>query len=512
MGRETVLIRENINKSFGGVPVLKDVSFELFAGEIHALVGENGAGKSTLMKILMGVYQYDSGKYIVAGEEVRFSSPAEAQKKRVSMIYQEFGLVPYLSVTKNVLLGRMPLRAGGLINWAEARRQARYYLDMVESHQIPTEEIVSNLSMSDQQEVAIARALSYDPVVLVMDEPTSALSLGEMERLYERMRILRDRGVAIVYISHKLDEVFRIADRVTIIRDGTIVATDNINDIDAPTLIEKITGRKAKKALESEATRTQTSRDILKISNFSVEGLFSDINLTVRKHEIVGVAGLIGAGKTELAKAICGVLPKAHRVTGEYIFDGKKVEITSLNPSCAKKMGIGFVTENRLEEGMMPAQSLLFNLTLPSLSKVSRRFVLIPRLVMAMTIGIIERVIIQPSEPRKTMRLFSGGNQQKAVIGKWLATEPKLLILDEPTRGVDVGARQEIYEVIREQVRHGAGVLLLSSDLREIMEVSDRILVMRHGRIVGEAMRQQMSQERLVELVFGQEDVNNNRK
>jgi ribose transport system ATP-binding protein len=383
---------------------------------------------------------------------------------------------------------------------------------MVESHQIPTEEIVSNLSMSDQQEVAIARALSYDPLVLIMDEPTSALSLGEMGRLYERMRILRSRGVAIVYISHKLDEVFRIADRVTIIRDGTIVSTDNIGDIDAPTLIDKITGRKTKKALESEVTQTQPSQDILKISNFSVEGLFSDINLTVRKREIVGVAGLIGAGKTELAKAICGVLPKVHRVTGEYVFDGKKVEIKSINPNKAKKMGIGFVTENRLEEGMMPAQSLLFNLTLPSLSKVSRRSVISPQLAMAMTTGLIDRVVIHPPEPRKTMRLFSGGNQQKAVIGKWLATEPKLLILDEPTRGVDVGARQEIYEVIREQARHGAGVLLLSSDLREIMEVSDRIVVMRHGRTVGEAMRQQMSQEKLVELVFGQEDVNHNRK
>lgn len=509
---EVTLEMSNINKSFGGVSVLKDVSFEVSKGEVHALIGENGAGKSVLMKTLMGIHQPDSGKYIIDGKEVRFSSPADAQRKRVSMIYQEFELVPFLSVAENILLGRMPLRGGGLIDWPKTHEAAKSFLEMFGSN-IPPRAVVSSLPVGDQQEVAIARALSYDPSVLIMDEPTSALSLEEVQRLFDRVRILRDRGVAIVYITHKLEEVLRIADRVTVLRDGIVVSTNNIKDVEVGRLIEEITGKKISKTarVRAEAAYQEPSLNILELQNFNAEGLVYDINLTVGKGEIVGVAGLIGAGKSELARAICGALPKANRVTGKYIFNGKEVEIESLSPNKVNKMGIGFVSENRLAEGMIPEQSMLFNVILPSLSRVSRGFVINPRLALAMAVNVIKTVVLRPPEPKKIMRLFSGGNQQKAVIGKWLASQAQLLILDEPTRGVDVGARQEIYDVIREQARQGAGVLVLSSDLREIYQVADRILVMCRGRVVAEALRHEISEEGLLQLVFGQEEtVSNN--
>jgi ABC-type sugar transport system ATPase subunit len=504
---EVALKMIDINKSFGGVSVLKDVSFEVRQGEVHALVGENGAGKSTLMKILMGVHHYDSGKYIVGDREVKFSSPADAQQQRVSMIYQEFELVQFLCVAENILLSRMSLRRGGLIDWPKVYKEAGAYLAMLGSN-ISPRAIVSSLPASGQQEVAIARALSYDPLVLVMDEPTSALSLGEVQYLFNRVRILRNRGVAIVYISHKLDEVLQIADRVTVLRDGLVVSTNDIKDIEAGKLIEQITGKQVSKSarVRSEAAARETSQSILELRNFNAGGLIYDINLSIGEKEIVGVAGLIGAGKSELARAICGALPKATRVTGKYIFDGQEVEIQSLNPNKAKKMGIGYVTENRLLEGMQPEQSMLFNVTLPNLSRVSRGFFINARAALAMALNVIKTVVLRPPDPKKVMKLFSGGNQQKVVIGRWLAAQAKLLILDEPTRGVDVGARQEIYNVIYEQARQGTGVLLLSSDLREVWEVADRILVMREGRIVYEALHHEISEERLLQLVFGQKE------
>lgn len=508
---QIALKASNINKSFGSVNVLKDVSFEVSKGEIHALVGENGAGKSVLMKTLMGIHQPDSGKYIVGGKEVRFSSPADAQRKRASMVYQEFELVPFLSVAENISLGRMPLRRGGLIDWPKVRETAKTYLEMLGSNVYP-QALVSALSVSDQQEVAIARALSYDPLVLIMDEPTSALSLEEAQRLFVRIRSLRDRGVAIVYITHKLEEVLQIADRVTVLRDGVVISTNNIQDVEVGKLIEEITGKKICKSAEvaGETACKGPSQPILELHNFTAEGFFCDVNLTVSENEIVGVTGLTGAGKSELARAIFGALPKGTRVTGRYIFSGKEVKIKSLSPSTAKRMGIGFVSENRLADGVLLERSMLFNVTLPNLNTVSNWFVINPRSALAMAINVINTVAIRPPEPKKTMSLFSGGNQQKVVIGKWLASKARLLILDEPTRSVDVAARKEIYDMIRQQAAKGGGILILSSDLREVWGICDRILVMRRGRTVSEALRNEISEERLLQLVFEQEEKGQN--
>jgi len=503
---EVALQMTGVNKSFGGVRVLKDVDFEVYKGEVHGLVGENGAGKSVLMKTLMGVHHPDSGRYIVGGKEVRFLSPAQAQRQHVSMVYQEFGLVQFLSVAENIFMGRLPSRRG-MIRRGKAYEESSKLLGMLGSDVSPRA-LIANLKVADQQEVEIARAFSYDPVVFVMDEPTSALSFDEIRRLFELVRSLRDKGMAIVYISHKLDEVFEITDRVTVIRDGVIVSTDKTSEIDVGALMERMTGRKISAEIHREAVVRKEEENILELRDFEAKGFFSDINLTIAKKEIVGVAGLLGAGKTELGKALFGALPKTIPVTGKYIFNGKEVDIKSLSPSKAKKMGIGFVTEDRHTEGMIAEQSVSFNITLPALNRVTRRFVVIGRRALDLVRGVIKAVVLRPPEPGRLVKLLSGGNQQKVVLGKWLAAQAQLLMLDEPTRGVDVGAREEIYDVITQLARGGIGVLLLSSDLREIMRASDRILVMRHGKITNELLPHETSEEKLLALVLGKEVAN----
>ena len=508
---ETALQMTNVNKSFGGVRVLKDVSFEVRAGEVHALLGENGAGKSVLMKTLMGVHPPDSGEYIVAGNRVHFSHPAEAQQNRVSMVYQEFGLVKSLSVAENIFLGRLPSRAG-TISWRTARELAAEILTRLGSN-ISTHTIVGDLKVADQQEVEIARALSYDPVVFIMDEPSAALSHTEVEHLYELVNVLRDKGVAIVYITHKLNEVFEIADRVTVIRDGKIVGTYDTKELTISLLVEKMTGKHVNAELVREDMYQQSAENILELQHFTAEGMFNDINLTVGKGEIVGVAGLIGAGKTELAKAIFGAFPKQPHMTGKMVFEGKEVDLKSLGPSKCKTMGLGFITEDRQAEGVIPEQSVLFNTILPAFRRIVRGFVISNRLARQLTQDTVRDVALRPPDPDRLVQFLSGGNQQKVVIGKWFAAKSKLLILDEPTRGVDVGAREEIYAVVREQAKEkGLGVLLLSSDLREIMLASDRILVMRLGRITHELLPQETTDKQLLHLVLGEkeEPVNSN--
>jgi ribose transport system ATP-binding protein len=506
---ETALKMTNINKSFGGVQVLYDVNFDVRAGEVHALLGENGAGKSVLMKTLMGVHRPDSGDYVVAGKSVKFNNPAEAQRSRVSMVYQEFGLVKYLTVAENIFMGRLPSRRG-MIRWRYTRKRATEVLKALGSDLSPSA-MVGDLKVADQQEVEIARALSYDPVVFVMDEPSAALSYDEIGHLYELVNTLREQGVAIVYITHKLNEVFDIADRCTVIRDGRIVGTYDISELDLSTLVEKMTGKQVSAEIVREDTYKRPKANIIELRNMEAKEkdkeLYSGVNLKVGKGEIVGVAGQIGAGKTELGKTIFGALPKTFTIKGEMIFDGKPVDLKKLSPSTAKKMGIGFVTEDRQAEGIIAEQSVLFNTILPAFQRVTRGFVIIGSKARQLVQGIIKDVALRPPEPSRLVKFLSGGNQQKVVIGKWLAAESKLLILDEPTRGVDVGAREEIYEVVRQQARNkGLGVLLLSSDLREIMIAANRILVMRLGKITHEVLPSETSERQLLHFVLGEEE------
>jgi len=502
---EVILRMSDINKFFGGVRVLHAVSFDVCKGEVHALVGENGAGKSTLMKILMGVYPPDGGKYSLNGEEVKFSSPFDAQRHGVSMIYQEFGMAPLLSVAENISLGKLPLKRSGLIDWRQVNERASEMLEEVGS-EAPFNELVGCLPKFQQQEVEIARALFLDPVILIMDEPTSALSYREISHLHKLINMLCGRGVGIVYISHKLEEVLEIADRVTILRDGFEVATQNMNELKIEELMRMITGRTVElhPHTRSESGREKSPRgNVIELEHLGLAGLFHDINMTVKEKEIVGVAGLIGAGKTELSKAIFGALPKGCHVTGRYIFEGEDVEAQSINPHKAMQMGIGLVTEDRQSEGLLSEQSVLFNLTLTALNRLSRFFVLLRERMVELVKKVIGDVRLRPPEPDRLVKFLSGGNQQKVVIGKWLARQSKLLILDEPTCGVDVGARQEIYDLIRAQARQGTSVLILSSDVNEILGISDRILIMRKGRIVNEVMPGAVLEDGLLNLMLG---------
>jgi ABC-type sugar transport system ATPase subunit len=490
-----------INKSFGGVPVLKDVSLEVRAGEVHALLGENGAGKSSLMKILMGVHQPDSGEYIVAEKAVRFSSPAEAQKNRVSMVYQEFGLVKFLSVTENILLGRLPTRRGR-VDWRLARQQATRALERLGSTISPDAK-VGDLKVADQQEVEIARALSYEPHVFVMDEPSSALSRVEIENLYSLVNILRSHGVAIIYITHKLDEVFALAQRVTILRDGAVVGTYPIESIDASTIVERMAGKPVSTDVRHNLASHAKSDPLLELRNFASEGLFDGIDLTVSKGSVVGITGVIGAGKTELARAIVGALGEGRHVTGTMHFNGKAVDVESLTPYKARALGIGLVSEDRQADGIVQEHTVQFNMVLPALNRVTIGWTLMVRKARTLVDKLMDEVNLRPRDPDKLVNNLSGGNQQKVVISKWLAARSKLLILDEPTRGIDVNARQEIYSVIRRQAtEEGTGVLLFSSDVREILLVADRILIMRGGQLKSEVSPDEATERTLVDMML----------
>lgn len=502
---DVALSMVGINKSFGRIPVLKDVALEVKAGEVRALLGENGAGKSSLMKILMGVYQPDSGEYFVGGRRVQFSGPADAQRNRVSMVYQEFGLVRYLSVTENILMGRLPTRLGR-IDWTAARKRAGEILARLGSSVSP-DAIVGDLKVADQQEVEIARALSYDPLVFVMDEPSSALSRVEIDNLYKLVNALRRQGVAIIYISHKLEEVFALADRVTVLRDGLVVGTYDIGALNVSTLVERMTG----KPVSMETARSEKSagagENVLEVTKLSSDGLFEDVSLSVGRGTIVGIAGVIGAGKSELARAIVGALPEGTRVTGRVAMEGRDIDIRSISPSRARDLGIGFVSEDRQAEGIVQEQSVLFNIILPALKRTVAAFTIVARKARPLALSVMDSVKLRPREPDKPVALLSGGNQQKVVIGKWLAAQSRLLILDEPTRGIDVGARQEIYDVMRVLAREqGLAVLLLSSDLREILVASDRILVMARGRITREVAPEEANEKALLDMVLPRDE------
>jgi ABC-type sugar transport system ATPase subunit len=490
-----------ISKSFGDVTVLNDVNLELRAGEVHALLGENGAGKSSLMKILMGVHQPSRGQLILGGRTVRFANPADAQRNRVSMVYQEFGLVQTLSVTENIFLGRLPTRLGR-IDWPRARADAAALLARIGSR-VSCQAIVGDLKVADQQEVEIARALSYDPLVFIMDEPSSALSRVEVDNLYGLVRVLKKSGIAIVYITHKLEEVFALANRVTILRDGKVAGTFGIRDLDMKTLVECMSGKSVSAETIREGAEGLNAGNVIELEGLSAERMFNAVNFAVGKGSVVGVAGVIGAGKSELARAIVGALPADADVRGKMNFQGATIDPKTMTPNKARGLGIGFVSEDRQAEGIVQGQSVQFNIVLPALNRVSAGFMTAAGAARQLALSIMDIVGLRPREPAKLIRLLSGGNQQKVVIGKWLAAQSKFLILDEPTRGIDVTARQEIYDVIRRQAREeGLGVLLLSSDMREILVASDRILIMVQGRITREVAPHEVTEHQLLEMIM----------
>ncbi len=477
--RTPLLAMRGITKSFFGVRVLEAVDLDCEPGEIHALVGENGAGKSTLMKILAGVYQADAGSIRLDGEEVHFRHPSEAQRRGVSIIYQEFNLLPERTVAQNIFLGREP-RRGFTVDGRAMEGETRQLLAALNvEDSIAPDRTVRDLSVAQQQMVEIAKALSFDARILVLDEPTAALAPREAESLFERVRLLRSRGLGLIYISHRLREVFELADRVTVLKDGGRVTTTTTSTVTASQLVKLMVGRDLAHYFPPRARPDEVGEVKLRLRGGRA-GILRDIALEVRAGEIVGVAGLEGSGTTELARAVFG----ADRLEqGQLELEGKPIRIRS--PRRAIRSGMGFISEDRKAEGLVLPLSIRANslLALRSLSLWVRRR--LARRLPGGVAGLARKLDIRADLDRE-VQFLSGGNQQKVVLAKWLASGSRVLIFDEPTRGIDVGAKAGIHDLMRDLARQGAAILMVSSELPEVIGMSDRVVLMRRGVIAGE--------------------------
>ncbi len=482
-----ILMLRGINKSFSGVPVLQDVWLDLYAGEVHCLLGENGAGKSTLIKIISGSYLSDSGEILYQGEKLTNMNPRMVIDKGIHTIYQEIDLVPILSASENVSLGNEPLTKTGNLDQMNMRLRAQEVFDEM-GVGIDVNKPVGELKVAQQQMVAIAKALSMDSKIIILDEPTAVFTSNEIDVLFELINKLKKRGTAILYISHHLDEIFRIGDRITVLRDGKRVQGGLVNEFDKNSLVKAMIGREIN--FMDLRTIMQTGEEALKIEHVRRNGAVNDVSLTLHKHEIIGVAGLVGAGRTELGRLIIGI---DKMDAGDIYVNGKKENITS--PEKALKLGVGMLPESRKEEGIVPVRSMGENFSY-SMVVGSAKFGLVAwKKVRDVVKQMIQNLEVRPDNPNIMIKNMSGGNQQKVVLGKLLAAKSNVLILDEPTRGVDVGARTEIYKLIQSIKKEGKAILMISSDLTEILSQSDRILVMAKGEIVGEFSAEEATEE-----------------
>ncbi|MDF2434987.1 MAG: rhamnose transport system ATP-binding protein [Mucilaginibacter sp.] len=462
-------------KSFGAVAALTNGTIEILPGEIHALVGENGAGKSTLVKILAGVHHPDTGSFVVDGHEVTFRSPADSKATGISVIYQEPTLFPDLTVAENIFIGRQPRGRLGLIDRPAMRARARELFSRL-GVPIHPDRVADGLSIADQQIIEIAKAISLDATVLVMDEPTAALSGVEVDRLFAVARALRDRGAGILFISHRFDEVFDLCDRVTVMRDGAFVATHLTEDITVDSLVREMVGRDIATLFPKQ--EAQIGEPVVSVRNLSRGGVFSDISFDVRAGEIVALAGLVGAGRTEVARAIFGI---DRYDTGSVTVSGKPLQAHS--PQAAIDAGMGFVPEDRRKQGLVMDLSVARNTTLTLREQLARFGIIDGRRERAAAEEWTSRLQVKTGSQDLSVSTLSGGNQQKVVLAKWLATNPRFLIVDEPTRGIDVGTKAEVHRLISEIAVRGIAVLMISSELPEVLGMADTIVVMHEGRV-----------------------------
>ena len=489
-----VLEVHGIHKYFPGVHALKGVDFDLMPGEVHALVGENGAGKSTLIKVLSGVYAFDEGEYRILGDPAAIEKPADAIRKGIGVIYQELNSVRSLSVAENIFFGRLPQKHG-CVQWKQLYAQTQQYLSAVGLTVKPQTKL-QYLSIAQQQLVEIAKAISLQAKVIIMDEPTSALSPKEIEYLFAVIRNLKTQNVGVLYISHKLEEVFTVADRITVFRDGAVVGTAEAADLDQDTLIGMMVGRRMTDMFPpKDRAPGETVLDVRHLSTEKVQ----DLCFTVRRGEIVGFSGLMGAGRTEMTRALFGI---DERLAGDVLMDGQPVGKNS--PSAARRAGVGLVTENRKEQGILPNLSVGRNTTIVTLDQVTRAHVILPGREHADIQRIVEAISVKTPSVDQLITKLSGGNQQKVLLARWLIKQNlKLLIIDEPTRGIDVGAKAEIYHLMNELARQGLSILMVSSELPEILGMCDRVYVMRDGRISGEFDAAQASEKTLLASAIG---------
>ncbi|AKI93760.1 ribose ABC transporter ATP-binding protein RbsA [Bacillus subtilis] len=486
---------KDIHKAFGKNQVLSGVSFQLVPGEVHALMGENGAGKSTLMNILTGLHKADKGQISINGNEAYFSNPKEAEQHGIAFIHQELNIWPEMTVLENLFIGKEISSKLGVLQTRKMKALAKEQFDKL-SVSLSLDQEAGECSVGQQQMIEIAKALMTNAEVIIMDEPTAALTEREISKLFEVITALKKNGVSIVYISHRMEEIFAICDRITIMRDGKTVDTTNISETDFDEVVKKMVGREL---TERYPKRTPSLGDkVFEVKNASVKGSFEDVSFYVRSGEIVGVSGLMGAGRTEMMRALFGV---DRLDTGEIWIAGKKTAIK--NPQEAVKKGLGFITENRKDEGLLLDTSIRENIALPNLSSFSPKGLIDHKREAEFVDLLIKRLTIKTASPETHARHLSGGNQQKVVIAKWIGIGPKVLILDEPTRGVDVGAKREIYTLMNELTERGVAIIMVSSELPEILGMSDRIIVVHEGRISGEIHAREATQERIMTLATG---------
>jgi ribose transport system ATP-binding protein len=487
---------ENIRKSFPGVQAVNDVSLEVYGSQILALVGENGAGKSTLMNIINGVVPLDSGRIYLDGQAVQITSPRRALELGITMIHQELALIPELTVGQNIFLGREPRRWGGWMDWQQVYRLAQGELDRLGIN-ISARARVADLSIAERQLVEIAKALSYQARLIALDEPTSSLTTRETETLFRLVRTLRQQGVALIYISHRLEEIFELADRIAVMRDGYLVGEGATGEFTPNRLVQLMVGREMTEFFPKSST--QRGQSILKAFNLHSGKEVRGVSFELHRGEIVGMAGLVGSGRSNVARLLFGAEPLKD---GEIWFENKRVNLRF--PQDAIRLGIGLVPEDRKAQGLFLKQTVRYNAAAVLLQILSRLSFIKFSAINQTVRQLVERLRVRTPSLHQQVRNLSGGNQQKVIIARWLALNPKVLILDEPTRGVDVGAKAEIHALMNELAAQGMAILMISSELPEVLGVSDRILVMREGRLVAEMSREEATQDKIMQAATGQ--------
>ncbi|WP_043932427.1 sugar ABC transporter ATP-binding protein [Bacillus sp. EB01] len=486
---------QNIHKAFGANQVLTGVNFEMLDGEVHALMGENGAGKSTMMNVLTGLHARDTGTILIDGKETYFKNPKEAEQNGITFIHQELNIWPDMTVLENLFIGKELKTSFGLLNTKEMKTLARKQFERL-NVTIPLDKEAGLCSVGEQQMIEIAKALMTDAKVIIMDEPTAALTEREISKLFDIISSLKKEGVSIVYISHRMEEIFAICDRITVMRDGKTVDTKAVSETNFDEVVRKMVGRELTDRFPKRSSNP--GEVVLEVKGLTKRGGFEDVSFSVRSGEIVGVSGLMGAGRTEIMRAIFGL---DNFDSGEIWLNGKKTVIKSADR--AVRAGIGFITEDRKDEGLILDFSIKDNIVLPSLFSFAPKGIINEKSENDFVDLLIKRLTVKTESREIAVGNLSGGNQQKVVIAKWIGIGPKVLILDEPTRGVDVGAKREIYQLMNELTDRGVAIIMVSSELPEVLGMSDRILVVHEGKISGELTRDQATQETIMTLATG---------
>lgn len=496
MPSNNVLVEiKDVSKHFPGVKALDHVSLSIRRGEVHALSGENGAGKSTLIKILTGVYTYDEGSIIFDGSPVAFKSTNESQKAGIGSVYQELNMIPYLSVAENIYIGDYPMGKTG-IEWKELYENAQNQLDSL-NIDVDAKSNLNELSTAQQQMVSIVRAVSRDCKLIILDEPTSSLDTKEVKTLFSLVRQLKEKGVAFIFITHRMEEIYQICDRITVLKDGQFIGTYQAEDLNQYQLVTLMVGREITQQRKQTYFSPEKDQNyVVEVRNLAKKPKVKDVSFGISRGEIVGLAGLLGSGRTEVAEMLFGSeMPDA----GEILYEG--ILQKNISPTKAVRAGLAFCTENRRLDGIVPNMSVKNNIVLACMKQISRLGFVISRKRLALVNRYIEELRIKTPTPEQRIRNLSGGNQQKALLARWMATNPKLIILDEPTRGIDVGAKQEVERLVQQIASQGIGVLLISSEIPELVRNCDRVIVLREGEQVGELAGAQISEEAIMQII-----------